>query len=653
MYKVIYYGEEFGNQKKVIHEPYNYGNKIFNGQLELSLEGLGISTFECTIGPQHELYKKIRPFKNRVEIYDNNKKRVFDGRVVNIRNEMSSNGQFAEKILCEDAKSYLYDSVQSYQKPTARSTKEYLGLLLQEHNKQVESHKQIYLGKVTVVEKKLIAIGIDYKKTADIIKESLLNELGGYLILRQQEGRFYLDYLKEYGRESKTPLQITRNLKSANRELEIDNLVTQVVPLGEEIKTADSEEANSSYSKPRIDISSVNDGKIYLEDKKLVQEFGVIRKSIEFSDIKNKQLLKEKGLEFLEQQKTLLVNWSVEAIELGLLDKNYEFIELGNSYPVDNPLLYETETLQVIEKKVDLLNPQKIVLTIGVRKKTLSQMQGDYKKMRSLMNHVNTGLMANSKQILEIKKQTDQVNGETQVIKEQVKVIPFHQKKIQEMELSIDNLRQQIEGTVRPPLQSLYRGSNISEQNKEIDWMVLKATGHTFVMLHVAYGTVQDQLIEQHIQDAIAAKMKVGLYLTSYAIDELQAVSEAEFICNVADKYKEIVTLPVAWNWGAVSERYALNQGVIPTKELVSSMGVAFLKQVKQRGYLPMNYSDLDYYTRYFDNQVKEFDWWLSYPGEKFPNGTYAMWQNEREVDGKSRGISGKASFNLCFVNYE
>ena len=56
----------------------------------------------------------------------------------------------------------------------------------------------------------------------------------------------------------------------------------------------------------------------------------------------------------------MLVTWDVEAIELGLLDKRYELITLGNSYKVDNQFLYAVERLQVIEKKFSILAPQKV-----------------------------------------------------------------------------------------------------------------------------------------------------------------------------------------------------------------------------------------------------------------------------------------------------
>ena len=53
-----------------------------------------------------------------------------------------------------------------------------------------------------------------------------------------------------------------------------------------------------------------------------------------------------------KDQSLMLVTWTVEAIELGLLDKRYELITLGNSYKVDNQFIYAVERLQVIEKNL-------------------------------------------------------------------------------------------------------------------------------------------------------------------------------------------------------------------------------------------------------------------------------------------------------------
>ncbi|MGX7244756.1 phage tail protein [Enterococcus quebecensis] len=417
MYRVTLFEDSQDKKGIVLHEPANYGNKVNAGNLELSLEGLGISTFEFSINVNNPLYRKAEPIVNLVTVSDRNGQ-IFKGRVAKISNTMSGEGHFIEKILCEDQKAYLYDSTQKYIKSTIMSVSQFLGKLLNEHNDQVENHKKIYLGTVTVTESDKVYRGSGYGKTADIIKNQLLDRLGGYLVLREKDETLYLDYLAEYGSVSTTPLQIARNLKSASREIDISELATRIVPLGKDLELSESTGTETDQFRPKTTIETVNNGKNYLEDQALVKKFGVIQTTIEFPNIADKNTLKRKGQEFLNNQRLLLITWTAEVIELGLLDKRYEIIQLGNSYSVANPFLYEKETLQVIEKKIDILNPQKIRLTIGSGKKTLSQYQLEYKGMQETLEVVKNNVGISTRTIDGLKQHTQELQEKTAVLPE-------------------------------------------------------------------------------------------------------------------------------------------------------------------------------------------------------------------------------------------
>ncbi|EHG5990416.1 peptidase M23, partial [Enterococcus faecalis] len=144
-------------------------------------------------------------------------------------------GSFSQTLLAEDEKAFLYDSVQTYMKPTRMTVSAYLQKILDAHNKQVEAHKQFRLGEVNVVDNGDLLRGLGYQSTADTIKEKLLDRLGGTLTLRRVGNINYLDYLSNYGVNSETPLQLTKNLKSATRDIDISELFTRIVPVGQDI----------------------------------------------------------------------------------------------------------------------------------------------------------------------------------------------------------------------------------------------------------------------------------------------------------------------------------------------------------------------------------------------------------------------------------
>ena len=55
-----------------------------------------------------------------------------------------------------------------------------------------------------------------------------------------------------------------------------------------------------------------------------------------------------------------------------MIDSRYVKFKIGNTHPILNAPLSGIETLQIIEKKIDILNPQSVDLVIGSRSQSLS-----------------------------------------------------------------------------------------------------------------------------------------------------------------------------------------------------------------------------------------------------------------------------------------
>ncbi|MGM0217640.1 phage tail spike protein [Enterococcus sp. AZ126] len=466
MYRITLYSHATDKEGLVVHEPANYGNKIVSGELDLSLEGIGISTFDFAININNPAYRKIEPIINMVVVQSPDKSVLFRGRVAKITNAMDGDGNFVEKILCEDQKAYLYDSTQNYLKPQLMTVSNFLERALNTHNSQVDAYKKIYLGKVTVNDDEPVYRGFAYGKTAEVIKDKLLDRLGGYFILRTSAGRLYLDYLADYGSESTTPLQITKNLKSAERDIDVAELVTRIVPLGQDIETSSEIDIGTDFSRPKVTIGSLNNGKDYLVDQKLVDKFGVIQGEVEFPNITDKYTLKRRGESYLRAQRLMLVTWTVEAIELGLLDSRYEMIQIGNSYPIENELLYGRESLQVIEKKIDILNPQRITLTIGTGKKTLSQYQLGYQGLQETLETVKGRITESGKNVADLQAQAIAFNEKTIELDQATAVIPELQTNVTAQGETLSNQGTTIQAQ---QVELAAQNSNLQKQQKEID----------------------------------------------------------------------------------------------------------------------------------------------------------------------------------------
>ena len=368
-------------KKKVVHSPYSrQGNKILSGSIKQAQNAINEFTF--VIPMQNDLYQKIIPFQSIVQVVNLYDEEVeFEGRVLSVSNKMTSTG-FVQEVVCEDFLSFLHDSTQHFQKLKNTGAEAYLREILNQHNAQVEDYKRIYLGSVTVkslTDKPWRYLG--YESTWDTIRERIVSNIGGYLTLRRSSDGLYLDWTTSIGQNEESPIQLGRNIKSASREISFDGIATQIMPIGADEKNTNKqsketkEEHGSDVTRKQIDISSVNGGKIWLEDAELVAKFGIIRKPVIWTEIDNPQILKNRGLQYLRNQKIALAKWTVAAVERYLIDSRYVKFKIGNTHPILNAPLSGIETLQIIEKKIDILNPQSVDLVIGSKSQSLSAYQ--------------------------------------------------------------------------------------------------------------------------------------------------------------------------------------------------------------------------------------------------------------------------------------
>lgn len=467
MYRVLLYDNPNRLNPKIVHEPYSYGEKIKESEVYLSLNGLGISTFEFTFNINNKYYQKIEPIINFIQIIDVvREQEIFYGRVAKITNTMDTSGSFSQSFLIEDEKAFLYDSVQTYMKPTRMPVRDYLQKIIDIHNKQVEPYKRFKLGNVDVIDNGDLLRGLGYQSTAETIKEKLLDRLTGNLILRRVDNTNYLDYISNYGDDSDTPLQLTKNLKSATRDIDISELFTRIVPVGQDIEDNSETdiEVGTDYSRPKYTIESVNNGKNYLDDSSLIEKFGLNTGIVEFSNVKEPSILKRRGQQWLKDQSLMLVTWDVEAIELGLLDKRYELITLGNSYKVDNQFLYAVERLQVIEKKFSILAPQKVTLTIGSKKKKLTDYQNEIKTIQSNLVNIKANASAGTQSISDLIKKQESLKNE---VYQQNNKITNLSEGTQKLSESIDSLKDgiaQVENDLRSEITDLKKSREESDE---------------------------------------------------------------------------------------------------------------------------------------------------------------------------------------------
>lgn len=414
-------------QGTIIHTPYANGEKLSSGKI--SLVGDGIDDFEFTVNPSNPAWNNIRPLVTLVKITDvRSGKLLFDGRVLKPTQTMSADGHFSIKYIAESKLAYLQDSTTRHGEYNNMTVQDFLIEIVAQHNRQVEPHKQFEVGNVTVTTSTdNIYRFLGYEKTWEALQDKLISRLGGHIRLR--EGK-YIDYLESVGELRSTPIRLRKNLKDMQKEIDPTEIITRLVPLGARIET---EEGSSGISEPRITIESVNNGRDYIDDHDLIEEFGIIEGNMIWDDVNTPSTVLLRGNQFFQAQRAARVSYDVTAPNLNLIDTTFEEFEVDDYYPIENPVFAIDEPIQVIGMDVDINNPQVNKLTIGDKHRTLSEYQAQANKQMLTVERLE-------ERIDRLGTQNVQINQELENARDQLSTI---QQNL--LDVNLDDLPQELQ----------------------------------------------------------------------------------------------------------------------------------------------------------------------------------------------------------------
>lgn len=139
-----------------------------------------------------------------------------------------------------------------------------------------------------------------------------------------------------------------------------------------------------------------------------------------------------------------------------------------------------------------------------------------------------------------------------------------------------------------------YVGVDISKYQDYVDFLKLKKAGVDFVMLRVGargYGSGQivlDDYFTDNIKRATDAGLRIGVYFTSQAITEEEAIEEANVVLENIKDYK--VTYPVAFDMSFVENDTARIESVNRADK--TKITKAFLDTIAAAGYKPLLYGE-------------------------------------------------------------
>ncbi|MCL2052120.1 MAG: glycoside hydrolase family 25 protein [Lachnospiraceae bacterium] len=199
------------------------------------------------------------------------------------------------------------------------------------------------------------------------------------------------------------------------------------------------------------------------------------------------------------------------------------------------------------------------------------------------------------------------------------------------------------------------KGIDVSRYQLEIDWEKVAADGVDFAIIRVGFrgssegALMLDQYYEANIEGALANGIETGVYFFTQALNEEEAIEEAEFVLEHIAGYD--LKYPVVIDIEAISTTNPRTQFM--TKEEWTDVAIAFCERIKEAGYTPMIYGNLrSFFLMLEMERLEEYEKWFAFFRTPiyFPY-EHRIWQYTER--GRVDGIEGDVDLNVGFWRFE
>ena len=343
-----------------------------------------------TVVPQTDAFDEFLPFQSHIRVTDGTTL-VYMGRILTVTPKMDRNGAITKTVVCEDQMAYLCDSIQPYTPERQYSgtssitgLQEFIDLLLNNHNAQVEDYKQIHRGNVTLQTWQTsdgVYKGLNYETTWDALKSKLLDVFGGEMRVRQTSNGLVLDYAENLGSLQESTIAVNRNMMDGEHTIDPTQIISRLIPLGCKLTTVTTDEwgnETEQETEERLTIAALNNGVIWLENQDAVALFGIHYGVIIWNDVTTDTALRQKAIDYMANEITPVDSYTISAVDLSEIGIDPDSIELFNFYTVVNPLIgINGVNLEVIKKTTNLFEPHLPTFTFGSRRLWLTDLVND------------------------------------------------------------------------------------------------------------------------------------------------------------------------------------------------------------------------------------------------------------------------------------
>ena len=630
----------WNGEEKVLNSDIFPNYRLVSAVLSKSTTTYDSFTFD--IDTTHAMYTEIEPYTCFVKVTRPDKGlTLFEGRVLTYSDSMDSSGTVQKEAVCEGLEGFLHDSVQPWKEFHNITPKDFLQALITEHNRQVESYKQITLGTVTVTNStdNVYRFTDDTQDTWANIQDKLVSRLGGEMRIRNEGGKLFLDYEPEISSECPQRIELSHNMVSSSRNVDPTEIVTVLKPLG---ATQERQNGNGStdVSSPHLTIASVNNGSDYLRDEALINLFGIHVKTETWEDVATPQALLAKGRAFLDAQKAIKYQLQAGYIDLSFLEDSIGMIECGTYVRIVNQLegLYATE--RIVAMSLDLLTISNSTITLSDNPIDLTayreQHRSETDAQKALINRLMSRQTKANKEIEDLTKQNQQLSDSYSKLSDSYTKLS---ERVRQLESNGGNT-----GTWTAGGKFIDLSSNNGSQAQS--WYDnLYQSGVKGLMIKLTEGSATgsaylNPLFDEQKSRGITAKMKfIGAYHYFLAVSVSDAQAEAQWFLSKL-KAKGIPT-------SAVVSCDVEDGSLTKDKAALTAEVDAFYKVLTDAGYTnTCDYSSASWFSSRFDSHAK-YKWIASWGASSRPAGADA-WQYTDKYNGASLDCS--YSYNQIFV---
>ena len=197
------------------------------------------------------------------------------------------------------------------------------------------------------------------------------------------------------------------------------------------------------------------------------------------------------------------------------------------------------------------------------------------------------------------------------------------------------------------------KGLDVSVYQGEINWKKLKKAGFDFVFIRVAaraYGKkgqlLPDKAFSRNIKGAQAAGLDTGAYFFSQAVNEKEALEEADLAVDLLRDYE--LQLPVVFDPEIIHDDKGRTDKVSAGQ--FTDNAIAFCERIRKAGFEPMVYANMVWEDRLFEmERLQDYPFWYA-DYEKTPQTPYdfTFWQYTEK--GRAPGVDGAVDLDVQFL---